>query len=128
MRPPILQSKIMLLLLAVVVAGVSLGSALHSPGNLRVFYGRGINWPRSGGWTGYVPHGKPHLRCTTTGKTDRSCLRIVIVGGRTPSLQERRQMCSALRYTLSHRNRNPFIHRSDLRMQLRFMCHNLPSR
>jgi hypothetical protein len=56
MRPPILQWKIMVLLLAVVVAGVSLGSALHSDeGNVRIFYTQGINSPQSGGWTGYTP-------------------------------------------------------------------------
>ncbi|MDX6480443.1 MAG: hypothetical protein QOG85_953 [Gaiellaceae bacterium] len=126
MRPAILQWQIIVVLLAVVTAGVCLGSALHSERNVRVFYTYGINSPQPGGWTGYVPYGKPQIRCTTTGSSDRSCVRFNIVGGRQPSLQELRQICSVLRRELSRSIRNPFVHRSGLQMQLRVMCRDDP--
>jgi hypothetical protein len=50
MRPAILQWKVMLVLVVVVVAAVSLGSALHSSqSSVRTFYVSGVN----SGWTGY---------------------------------------------------------------------------
>jgi hypothetical protein len=59
MRPPILQWKVMLALLAVVIGGASLGSALHSTGAPSIpTPTRGTIIDRNarvGGWTGYVP-------------------------------------------------------------------------
>jgi len=52
-RSPILQWKVLLVLVVIVVAAASLASALRSSqrASFRTFYGSGLN----GGWTGYRP-------------------------------------------------------------------------
>ena len=57
MRPPILQWKVSLGLLAIVIAGVSLGSALHSTPP-RTFYTYATITPQSGGRTSYPSQGR----------------------------------------------------------------------
>lgn len=90
MRPPILHWKVFLGLLVVVVAGASVGSALHSDGMPhRSFYVYGVNAPHHvGGWTGYQPN-----------------------PAKMPP-QFRREVCAALRAQIP-RTRKPFRHGSE---------------
>lgn len=119
MRPLILHWKVSLGLLAVVIAAVSLGSALHSDrtmprGSVQYFAPK----PHVGGWTGYVPHGTPPPMHCTVVKGAPSCFGMSLGKARW-SRAERQAVCASLRKALSRGKRDPSGGRSDIRCEIR---------